>query len=279
MKNKNAALPIASALLVILAAVTFVNFREKPTVKTSSVKPEITCANFDEVFNTVKSDLSESSKDLVEDTDSNSNPLFKWKRAATEPTVQYIPHQVKNLIVQNELAPEISKKFEASTTTKLVAQGLVKNDLNFNAYKRSDAVVYGEASYGFQMDDVSFLITIADGESDQLPENGTLVQVMCHNKDAAYDEMYNKIISKNVYTEKNRIGIADIRDSVIYLSVGTVDGFGGHASYWMIKKDVTEQLVKGTQERPLCSIFEQKRVGKGTECYDPVLEDSRVVDF
>ncbi len=264
----------------------------------SSVLPKIDntitiCKDFDAVTDSIKASLAGNYKTTTRDLTINDGLGFEWRRNSVEPVINYPSQKNRIVYLYGQPADLVSGQFEESYSGALQSVSLIKNDLNFNKYTKSTVVDGGLGSYGFIKGNDYYLISLTDVNADnvtfnsdgtttqetQLPKNSSGINIKCGVKNPSYDEIYNKIIKKGTYSNKYRIGIIEIKDGAVALNVAEVGGFGGFASYWLIKDNSVEELVKGMQETPPCDIFELKKVGKGMRCYDLQAETDRTVTY
>jgi hypothetical protein len=249
------------------------------------------CEDFESVSTLLETKLGMGNKITVRNAPIRGEYGFFWRRDAKEPMVRYPAQKSQMVYVYDQSSDKTIRQVKEKILPAFNELGLVANTLSGVAYseeatgfaKQAFAFSKGQYHYVIDLDGayVEDIIHNADGSNQvlPLPENSTGISLTCGTEKEEYNQIYSSIISKGVYTPKDRIGIADQKDGVVYLSVGTVGGFGGHASFWLIKDSSVEQLVKGTQEAPECAIFEAKKVGLGMECYDLHADAPRTVSY
>lgn len=291
MKNKI----FVSIFVIILSLVVIqVCFLYKPkTLNQVITQQRDNCKDFDSVTNTLLLNLTGNYKTTVRDIPATEGNNFYWRRKASDPEVSY-PILVSRVIHRyGESADKSSQQFENELTFSLESIGLVKNDLNYQTFAPSSFIPNGKGSYGFTKNDDYYLIEIdgsnvhdlelnANGtikKQTKLPENSSSITVSCGQASLIFDQIYSKIIKKGSYNSKNQLSIISAVDNVVILDIGVVGFGGGYSTYFMVKGNNVELLVKSTQEPPSCDIFESRKVGSGINCIDIKQETERTVTY
>jgi hypothetical protein len=251
------------------------------------------CKDFDTVTDLIKSNLRGKHQTTVRVNPVDQNNIgFYWRRDSKEPMVSYPAQKHTTLYLYGQPSSESSNHFAENISPLLRRAGFVFDNKNYIQYAENGVTVGGNASYGFLKGKDYYVISVdgsyaedvsfnKDGTTVQipLPENSSGIDIICGVTSPAYDDLYDRVVGKKVYTTKDRIGLVETKDNVAYFNVGQIGSFGSSSSYWLIANNSVEQLVKGTQEAPLCDIFESRKVGKGIGCYDTKTQTQRTVAY
>ncbi len=275
--KKKSTLWVASAVLVI--SLFLLIFASQIPPKKSSTGDAL-CPDIDSFAENIKNSLGDNYDITISDPPIYVSQVFLWRRNNSEPKIGYPVQRSRTVTILSQNSKLISSLFEKDTIKDLSDFGYLLHSLNFSPFSESDFVSGGLGIYGFTKRDQYFSVELYDQPNDdrRTEISGTLV-INCGVANSEYDLLYDKIIKTKKYTTNDTIAIYEVKDGVVMLSVGLVNSAGGHASFWLITDTQTKQLIKGTQEGPICSIFEDIKVGRGLDCFDNKTETSRVVDY
>lgn len=278
-------------LLFLLFIIAIILFCFKYYSPNKLEKLYTSCEDFDTIFKTTKNNLTNDFKTTIREYPVYDGNHFLWRRSLSEPKVGYPVQKSKMIYVYSQPAEIVFKQFSEATTKSLETLGFVKQSLNYIPFSKSaisenggGKYSYTKGGYVYQVDiNGNYLTDVvlnADGslkEEIKLPENSTGVSITCGDVDPEYDKIYDKIIPQNEYKKNQEVEVIEFKDMVVSLNVREENTGGGFASYWLVSDLKVEQLIKGTQEYPQCSIFESRSVGTGITCFDSKTEITREV--
>lgn len=247
------------------------------------------CKDFDAVTNIVKSSLTGDYKITTRDYYHESALLFSWRRNQTEPLISYPGQKNRTIYLYGQPADSIAKQFETKIITQLESSLGKKDALNYDRYPGMLSPNIEAGTYSFKKDSDYYVVRLdgnlvndvilnSDGTINQeieMPQNSSVVTIKCGVANAQHDDIYNKILLNEKYNQNATLAIWDIKDRLVYLSVGMLGGYG---QFWIVDGDKVEKLGEG-QDTPPCDLFEPKKVGRGMECYDVQKASNRIVDY
>jgi hypothetical protein len=272
-------LPYLIIIIILIAGVWYVSTHERtqPAREIGSsykaVNPE-PCVDFSTVSKAMLG-INETDPEAMPD-EANQ---FPYKRASGEPYVLYSSTKSVGYVIKPDNIDSVQQGFVDKTIPELLAMGLQR-----------DQIQDSEQKIGFDSNnpDRAFITGLQKGEDRYVvivdnitsgDHNIIKMSLHCGRVNQAWDEVYDKVIDSSDYESRLVIGPVNQSDDLYTLGVHNgYAGGGGVTEYWTFTNNTPRKIFTG-QDFPPCEVFENNRVGKNLDCFDPKTGAQRKVSY
>lgn len=261
--------------------------KEETKVRTIALpKKDLTiCKNFEEFTSAVKTALPANQKSDIQD-DPYSKAHVLWKEKADSPSFSYEGEMGRFIYLYDQSKETVRSIFENKIIPELSKEGFVENISLRIKDNYSEGFSYGfikgNQIYSVEVFENS-INEISDGEGNsifrtELPANTFTSWIICGSVNDEAKQVLDKIVAKSQRGAKDILGYISTTDRVAYITVTTYESTSGHYELWIIDNTRVEKILE-SQDTPLCSVLETRKVGKGMECIDDSSDETRTATY